>query len=65
MTKQTSKPKLTDAERHKRFVEVAQKLSIPDDVDLSPDFFKRLVTPPPTKITPPEPSISDAEKHKT
>jgi hypothetical protein len=37
------KPKLTDLERHKRFVEVAHKLEVPDDADLSSDFFKRLV----------------------
>jgi hypothetical protein len=37
------KPKLTDDERHKRFVEVARKLDISDDTDLSSDFFKRLV----------------------
>jgi len=36
-------PKISDAERHKRFVETAHKLDIPDDADLSPDFFKRLV----------------------
>jgi hypothetical protein len=37
------KPKLTDAERHKRFVEVARKLDISDDADLSPDLFRTLV----------------------
>ena len=37
------KPKVIDAERHKRFVEVAKKLDIPDDADLSDDFFKKIV----------------------
>ncbi len=38
-------PPLTDAERHKRFVEMAHKLDIPDDADLSPELFKKLVKP--------------------
>jgi hypothetical protein len=46
-------PKLTDAERHKRFVEMAHKLDIPDDADVSPEFFKRLVRPAPIKTVPP------------
>jgi hypothetical protein len=39
----TKPAKLTEAERHKRFVEVARKLDIPDEADLSSDFFNRLV----------------------
>jgi hypothetical protein len=38
-----NKPKLTDAERHRRFVETARKLEIPDDADLSAGFFNNLV----------------------
>ena len=37
--------KLADVERHKRFVEMAHKLDVPDEADLSPEFFKRLVKP--------------------
>jgi hypothetical protein len=43
------KPKLTDAERHKRFVEVARKLEVPESADVSPDFFKTLVKSHPAK----------------
>jgi hypothetical protein len=28
---------------------MARKLDIPDDADLSPDFFKRLIKPSPSK----------------
>jgi hypothetical protein len=46
MTKESTekRPTLTDAERHKRFVEIAHKLEISDNADLSADFFKKLVT---------------------
>jgi hypothetical protein len=51
MTKRemANKTKLTDAERHKRFVETARKLEIPDDADLPPEFFRTLVKPRSTK----------------
>jgi hypothetical protein len=39
------KPKLTDAERHKRFVEMAHKLDIPDDADLLPEYVRKLIKP--------------------
>lgn len=45
------KPKLTDAERHKRFVEMAHKLDIPDNADLSPDYFKKLIKRPTSDVT--------------
>jgi hypothetical protein len=37
---QTVKPKLTDAERHKRFVEVAKKIGASEDIA---DFDKAFV----------------------
>jgi hypothetical protein len=45
MEKRTKSSKLTDTERHKRFVDMAHKLDIPDDADLSPELFRRLVKP--------------------
>jgi hypothetical protein len=40
------KPKLTDAERHKRFVEVARKVEASDDPE---DFDKALMKIAPSK----------------
>jgi hypothetical protein len=39
-----NKPKLTDADRHKRFVDMAHKLEIPEDADLPTEYFKKLTT---------------------
>lgn len=42
MTKK-SKPKLTDAERHARFVEMARKVEASDDPKDFDEAFKRIV----------------------
>jgi hypothetical protein len=39
----TAKPKLTDAERHKRFVETAQKIDASDKLEEFDKAFDKLV----------------------
>ena len=42
MAKKTAKPKLTDAERHKRFVEMARELKTADDPKAVARILKRV-----------------------
>ena len=42
------KPKLTDAERHKRFVEVAKKIGASEDISNFDKAFKSIVKRKPT-----------------
>jgi hypothetical protein len=44
------KPKLTDAERYKRFVEAAKKVEASDNIEDFNRAFDRLVTKPPRKV---------------
>jgi hypothetical protein len=47
LRKTTQKPKLTDAERHKRFVEMAKEVEAsPDPKDFEKAFKKVLSKPP-------------------
>jgi hypothetical protein len=46
MTKTPPKPKLTDAERHKRFVEMARKVEASNDPKDFEKAFKKVVSPP-------------------
>jgi hypothetical protein len=51
-TKTARKPKLTDAERHKRFVEMAKEVEAsPDDKDFE-KAFKKIIRSPPQKGSP-------------
>jgi hypothetical protein len=43
--KSATKPKLTDAERHKRFVEMAREVHASDDPKEFDKAFKKIVTP--------------------
>jgi hypothetical protein len=43
--KSASKPKLTDAERHKRFVEMAKKVQASNDPKDFEKAFSRIVAP--------------------
>jgi hypothetical protein len=43
--KSASKPKLTDADRHKRFVEMARKVQASNDPKDFEKAFKKIVTP--------------------
>ena len=43
--KSASKPKLTDAERHKRFVEMAREVGASDDPKDFEKAFKKVVSP--------------------
>lgn len=43
--KSASKPKLTDAERHKLFVEMARKVQASNDPKDFDKAFKKIVTP--------------------
>jgi hypothetical protein len=45
MNNHPRKPKLTDAERHKRFVEVAKKIGASEDIVVFDEAFKRVVCP--------------------
>jgi hypothetical protein len=45
MAKARKKPKLTDAERHKRFVAMAPELQAPDDPKDFDKAFKKIVMP--------------------
>jgi hypothetical protein len=44
-----SKPKLTDAERYKRFLDVAKEVGASDDPKEFDKAFKLVVAPPKTK----------------
>ena len=44
-----SKPKLTDTERHKRFVEMARQVGASDDPKAFDKAFKKVTTPKPKK----------------
>ena len=44
--KSKAKPKLTDAERHKRFVEMAREVEASDDPKAFDQAFKRVVDKP-------------------
>jgi hypothetical protein len=48
-TKAKSKPKLTDAERHKRFVEMARQVGASDDPKAFDKAFKKVVGKPTKK----------------
>jgi hypothetical protein len=52
--KSKREPKLTDAERHARFVETAHEVDASDDPDDFEKAFGRVVTPPPSGGLPPE-----------
>jgi hypothetical protein len=43
--KSASKPKLTDAERHKRFVEMAREVGASDDAKAFDKAFKKVTRP--------------------
>jgi hypothetical protein len=43
------KPKLTDAERHKRFVDTAREVEASDDSDDFDRAFEKVVSPPTPK----------------
>jgi hypothetical protein len=45
MAKNTRKPKLTDAERHRRFVEMARDVGASDDRKTFDKAFKRIARP--------------------
>ena len=45
MGKRPSKPKLTDSERHARFVETARKVEAPEDQKDFDEAFKKIVSP--------------------
>ena len=45
MAKTTRKSKLTDAERHKRFVEMARKVEASDDPKAFDKAFKKVAKP--------------------
>ncbi len=42
-------PKLADAERHARFVDMAREVEASDDPKAFDEAFKRIATPPQTK----------------
>jgi hypothetical protein len=44
-TKSRRLPKLTDAERHKRFLDMAQTVGAPDDKDAFDKAFAKVVKP--------------------
>jgi hypothetical protein len=44
-----SKPKLTDAERHKRFIAMAKEVGAADDQKALERAFKKVVGPPKKK----------------
>jgi hypothetical protein len=44
-TKAAKKPKLTDAERHKRFVEMAKQVGASDDPKAFDKAFKKVTAP--------------------
>ena len=46
MKKPPSKSKITDAERHKRFIETAKKVEASEDQKDFDDQFSRVVKPP-------------------
>ena len=48
-SKPARKPKLTDAERHKRFLETAKTVGASDDPKAFDKAFKKVVTPKPLK----------------
>ena len=43
--KPTAKPKLTDEERHKRFIEVARKIEASDDPEDFEKALKKVILP--------------------
>lgn len=45
MPKTKTKPKLTDAERHRRFVEMAREVGASDDPKAFETAFKKVVIP--------------------
>jgi hypothetical protein len=45
-TEAKSKPKLTDAERHKRFVDTAQKVDASDSIEAFDKAFAKIASPP-------------------
>jgi hypothetical protein len=47
--KPSPKPKLTDAERHKRFLEVARKVEASDDPEDFEKAFKKVISKTPPK----------------
>jgi hypothetical protein len=49
--KSASKPKLTDAERHKRFVEMAKQVGASDDPKDFEKAFKKVTSPPKKKAS--------------
>ena len=46
------KPKLTDAERHKRFVETAKKVEASDKPEDFDEAFKKVASPAPSTNQP-------------
>ena len=46
-------PKLTDAERHKRFVDMAKEVEASEDPEAFEKAFKNVTTPPPAQEKPP------------
>lgn len=53
-TETTPKPKLTDAERHKRFVDMAREVEASDDPKDFDKAFKKVVTPRSGRNRPPQ-----------
>jgi hypothetical protein len=49
VSKSASKPKLTDAERHKRFVDMAREVGASDDAKAFDKAFKKVAKPKPAK----------------
>jgi hypothetical protein len=47
--KSKAKPKLTDAERHKRFVDMARQVGASDDPKAFDKAFKKVTGPKPSK----------------
>ena len=45
MARPEPKPELTDAERHKRFVDMAREVEAPDDSDAFDRAFDRVAAP--------------------
>jgi hypothetical protein len=48
--KSTPKPKLTDADRHKRFVEMAKQVGASDDPKDFEKAFKKVTSPKVSKV---------------
>jgi hypothetical protein len=52
MAKPKAKPRLTDAERHERFVAMAREVEAEDSAKAFDDAFRRVAAPPSSKTPP-------------